>query len=213
MQSLAPYASYSSWTLLLSGLRIAIPPGRIDSGYLASLGLTGQRRDTIVSALRFLRLVDLEDRPTAALVALVESRGDEYRRQLHNLVLEAYSALFREVDVGRAATKNQLDDYFRKRGAKGSVVRKSSSFFMSLAREADIRLSPHITGVPRRGERAPKSKQVRQLTPSAAGAAEPEPSWRELLIAKFPSLNVEWSEELKREWFASFRELLRILGP
>ena len=212
MPSLPPYASFSSWTQLMRGLRVAIPPGRIDSGYLASLGLTGQKRLTIVNALRFLRLTECEDRPRTALVRLVESSGDEYREMLRNVVLEAYSSLFREMEVERRATREELEDYFRKRGAKGSVVRKSSSFFLSLAREAGMKLSPHLFGKRLRGQRAPRSRQGQTRTPTTGVSAEQGSSWRNQLIAKFPSFELEWSQELQKEWFASFRELMKILG-
>jgi len=196
----------------MRGLRVAIPPGRIDSSYMASLGLTGQKKLTIINALRFLRLVDSEDRPTAVLVQLVESSGDEYKQHLRNIILEAYSQLFNEVDIEKKATQNQLDDYFRKRGAKGSVVRKSSSFFINLAREADMKLSPHVFGIRLKGQRAPRGKQAQRPVPNTPDSTGQESSWREMLISRFPPLDVGWSEELKKEWFASFRELIRTLG-
>jgi len=179
---------------------------------LASLELTGQKRLTIVNTLRFLRLVDSQDQPRPLLARLVESSGDEYKEHLSNVILEAYSALFREVDVQKAGTKKQLDDYFRKCGAKGSVVRKSSSFFINLAREAGMKLSPHLFGIRLRGQRAPRSRQGQRVIASAASSTEQGPFWRDQLIAKFPSLDMEWSEELKKEWFASFRELMKMLG-
>jgi hypothetical protein len=50
--------------------------------------------------------------------------------------------------------------------------------------------------------------------PITTGAPEVAPiaktaSWNELLLAKFPSFDPAWPDEVKTKWFASFNELMQ----
>ena len=196
----------------MKGLRIAIPPERIDSSYLNSLGLVRDSRRTILSALRFLRLVGADYSPTPALIRLAELEGSEYVRELEGIVRQGYALLFDETDIQRSTTRDQLSGYFRRQGIKGETVRKCASFFINIAEEANIPLSPHISGVTKRGEPSQRGRQRKRASPSdyvPARRTISRDSKEQLLIDKFPSFDPTWSDEVKIKWFDDFAELMR----
>src|ERR1700730_1494553 len=114
-------------------------------------------------------------------------------------------------------TTEELADLFKKEGVSSSdTIRKCVTFFSLAAKDAGIKLSPHIK--PYAGARRPS----RRRSASSAGITESaEPSkfpvvleqnsseW-ELLLSKFPNFDPSWSDDLVNRWLIGFERLSKI---
>ena len=209
--NLPPYVAYSTWRRLLDSLDSAVP-AKFDRSLYDRLGFSGTQIFTLKAALYFFDLTNRDDTPTEKLHQLVKVKGDERKEILNKIVREAYLPLFNRLDVGNA-TSGQLSDYFESLYAKGDIRRKCGSFFLSIAAEAGIKLSPHFfkrakSGLGRKKEaakiRAERHEKADYQLPAA------RKSWEELLLDKFPGLDPTWPEVIKKAWFEDFKELLRL---
>ncbi|MBI2287869.1 MAG: hypothetical protein HYU83_02625, partial [Chloroflexi bacterium] len=102
------------------------------------------------------------------------------------------------------------------------VNRKCIKFFISLAADAGLTLSPFMTkrfrvantstgsaatkNVPKRTRRKMNGNTV---IPSKLEQIPENMSWNRMLLDKFPSYDPNWSEEIQLKWFAAYDELLK----
>ncbi len=73
---LPPYVSYRTFRNFLDGLQVGGMPARIDRSYWGDR-LSGTTGTQLISALRFLNLVDASGLPTNRLKMLVAARGPQ----------------------------------------------------------------------------------------------------------------------------------------
>ena len=224
-KGLPPYTPYTKWLQLLGWLRKDLPD-RIDDSYLQYLHVNQAIRSTLYTALRFLQLVDKEDRPNESLSALVGSQGEEHREQLREIVNRSYDPILRGVRL-KSATPDQLRDKFREQGANGDVVRKCFSFFVAIADDAGLDLSPHIS----RRRRQPKGRMHKKSTPATVEtpkvdqaadrddlvlpdtATKAASSSLALILAKFPDYDASWDDATAIRWRESVALILAALNP
>ncbi len=151
---LPPYASYSTWQKLLDAFGQFLPE-QIDSSYYKGLKLSGSSLKSLRLALRYLGLIDDNDVPRDGLKRLIKARegasGEKKSAVLREILQHAYPALFSPEDKLVSATLGQLSTYFDGLGAKGQMLQKCMTFFLSLATEAELDLSPHLAGRSRLG--------------------------------------------------------------
>lgn len=208
--SLPPYVSYRTWQRLLTDLRDlkGSLPNRIDRSLYDSLGFSGTQIATLRVTLRFFGLVNVNDAPTEKLRALLRSDKEVLKR----IVQEAYGQLFEELDV-RTATPGQLQDYFEKAGARGDIVRKCVSFFLAIASECGIELSPSLLKRPKSGmgRKTTAAKIMAERRKSNRTVLATDKSLPELLFRKFPEFDPSWPAAIKKKWFDDFKDLFRIL--
>jgi hypothetical protein len=218
-----PYVPYRTLKNFLEGLKISIP-SRIDRSVMGSM--SGAIQSQLAASLRYLGLTSDKGLPTERLAKVVNSEGPERQKHLREMVMQAYPFLFKGFDLQRATTR-QLEEEFGKVGAGGQTVRKCMAFFMSIAKESEIPLSPHIK--PFQGaSRAPRQRRAtplgtngseRELEPIAPASAGPDGNvtWAQLLLSKFPSFDPAWPDDVKAKWFDAFDRLMRqdgnIRGP
>ena len=101
----------------------------------------------------------------------------------------------------------------------GDVARKCIKFFIALANDAGIPLSPFVTkksGTARAStgtRRATKKGTVRtNKKPSIPITTKEIPNGRfsdNMLLTKFPTFDPTWSDEVKLKWFEAFDQLLK----
>jgi hypothetical protein len=210
-----PYISFKTFDSFIRSLKVGIPT-RIDRSVLSSM--SGGVQAQLMSALRFLGLVTPHSVTTEKLSAFVNSEGPERERVLSGLLKESYPFLFQDFDLQRATT-GQLEEAFRKVGASGDTIRKCVAFFLSAAKGAAIAVSPHIkvSGISRGPNRPRKA-----ASPATPGTEEEEEkpgetplspplmtSWNQMLLAKFPSFDPAWPNDVKAKWFESFERLMK----
>ena len=224
-KGLPPYTPYATWLELIGWLSKGLPD-RIDDSYLQYLRVNQAIRSTLYTTLRFLQLVDEEDRPNDALAALVGSQGEEHREKLREVVNRSYNPILRGIRL-KSATPDQLRDKFQEQGANGDVVRKCLSFFVAIADDAGLDLSPHI---PRRRRKA-KGRMLKKSTPATVETpkvgqaadgddltlpdtiAKAASSSLALILAKFPDYDASWDDATAIRWRESVALILAALKP
>jgi len=208
-----PYLSFKTFNAFIQGLKVGIPT-RIDRTVINSM--SGAVQAQLMSALRYLGLVSQHAVTNEKLATLVNSEGPERERVLSGILRDGYPFLFADFDLQRATT-GQLEEAFRKVGASGETIRKCVAFFLAAAKAAGIAVSPHIktSGVSRNPSKPKKAASTdgSDLRNSAEGPlAPPIPpmaSWSQMLLAKFPSFDPAWPDEVKAKWFESFDRLMK----
>lgn len=218
-----PYISPTTFRHLLEQLK-KNPTDRIDRSYLDPMH-SGSTSTQIMSALRYLNLVDSINKPTHHLNLLVGCPDEERPKRLKDIAAAAYGFILNNgtVDV-QTATYQQLEElFYDNSGVDGDVRRKCIKFFTSLAQEAGVQLSPHITKKVRMGRGSGGSRTAPRKTSSHSRTAEiPQPVVKvpehtELLdkfLSKFPDFNPGWTEEQKTKWLEGFTLfMLRIYPP
>ena len=141
---LPPYVSYRTFLNFIEGLQQTIP-ARIDRSYWGDR-LSGSTGTQLVSALRFLDMIDINGFPTAKLRQLVGSKGSQRTELLKQVTHESYSFFFLSQVDPQAATYAQLEEAFHDNYQIASdVARKSIKFFIGLAADGGMKLSPFVT--------------------------------------------------------------------
>ena len=216
---LPPYVSYRTFRNFLDGLQVGGMPARIDRSYWGDR-LSGTTGTQLISALRFLNLVDASGLPTNRLKMLVAARGSQRNELLRQVTFEAFAPLMKAGLDPQNATYSQLEEIFHDNfNLSGDVSRKCIKFFIMLAGDAGVHLSSFITKrlkSPRTGTNAKNTKRALARTSRnevVPNGLEEVPnqvlSWEQLVLSKFPTFDPAWSDELKLKWFESYEELLK----
>lgn len=211
-----PYLSFKTFKTFIDSLKVGIPT-RIDRTVLSSM--SGAVQSQLMAALRYLGLVTAHSVTTVQLASLVNSEGAEYERILTTILKEGYPFLFGgEFDLMRATT-GQMEEAFRKAGASGETIRKCVAFFLAAAKSASLPVSPYI-----KTSSVTRAPRIKRQTNGGAGGAQPlvgdippaippaMTNWSQMLLAKFPSFDPAWPDEVKAKWFESFDKLMKSDG-
>jgi hypothetical protein len=163
----APYMSYKGFKNYFAKFAEDGVPARFDSSYFGNVSgsLIAQVRGT----LHHLDLIDDERRPTELLKRIVAADDAGRKTYLREIFEEKYSDA---LALGENATSGQLAEVFRKRGLGGATVQKAAAFFLSMAQDVGVEVSPHFkkSGTPSgnggvRKRRAPKTQQQTTAAP------------------------------------------------
>jgi len=215
---LPPYVSYRTFQNFIERLQQRIP-SRIDRSYWGDI-LSGSTGTQLMAALRFLRLIDANGKPTERLEPLVMSRGESRAELLRELIKNAYSFVVNSPLDLESATYAQLGEIFNNTfQMTDDVNRKCAKFFIAMSGDAGLPLSPFITRRTRvthaiAGAKKPLKKAAGRtnrnaLVPQGIEEIPDNLSWHSMLLAKFPDFDPSWSEEIKVKWFTAFDELLK----
>jgi hypothetical protein len=215
---LPPYVSYRTFYNFLERLQQHIP-SRIDRSYWGDL-LSGSTGTQLMAALRFLNLVDINGKPTELLKPLVESRGEARTRLLYELTNDAFDFVCQGSLDLESATYAQLQEVFHHTfQLTEDVSRKCVKFFIAIARDAQIPISPFIlkrtrstystTGIKTGSKKAAERTNRNAAIPQVQDEIPKSDTWDSMLLAKFPDFDPSWSDDLKMKWFAAFDELLK----
>ena len=141
---LPPYVSYRTFLNFIDGLQQRVP-ARIDRSYWGEM-LSGSTGTQLMAALRFLGLIDASSKPTGRLKPLVSAKGDQRRELLKEITSEAFGFVLQGSLDHQNATYAQLEEAFHSTfQLADDVGRKCIKFFIALASDAGIPLSPFIT--------------------------------------------------------------------
>lgn len=213
-----PYVSYRSFLTLLEELQRGLP-ARIDRSYWGDK-FSGSTGTQLMSALRFLNLVDSSCMPTSNLKELVTARGPSRVEILRKISRESFVFLMNSSFESEKATYAQLEEVFRDiYQVDRDVARKCIKFFIELANDARIPLSPFITKKSKGSRTAPVAEKVPKrngtrknqnlIVPQNSELFPHQMSWKELLLTKFPSFDPTWPSDVQLKWFEAFDELLK----
>lgn len=142
--AIPPYVPFPSLKSFVQNAGQQGLANRIDRSVLTNF--SGSTQTQLITALRFLGLIDAKGHPTDRLETLVRASGtDEWSNALAAALRDRYPTLFGEFDLARA-TPNQFGERFRGTfPGSDAVQRKAVTFFLGAAQDAKIPISPHIT--------------------------------------------------------------------
>jgi hypothetical protein len=139
-----PYVSYRTMKTFVQDLHEHEVPGKIDKD--VTKRFSGSVAKQLMTAIRFLELVDKHDTPRPKLFELSETFGtDRWSSSLSDLLRTQYAPIFKAVDLA-STTPTQVHAAFKDTyGGKDDVLKKCELFFLQAAKEAGIPLSKRIT--------------------------------------------------------------------
>jgi hypothetical protein len=200
---LPPYVSYRTFKTFLERLEQGIP-ARIDRSFWGE-SFSGTTGNQLMAALMFLSLVDGSGTPTNRLKLLVGAKDVKRNDILKQTCMDAFDFLFKGTFDTQTATPAQMQKAFHSNfKISAGVNRKCIKFFMDMANDAGISLSPFITSKKMISKMA-KNTAMYQNTEENSGKS----TWDTKLLEKFPSFDPTWPDEIKNKWFQAFDELLR----
>ena len=214
---LPPYVSYRTFQTFIDDLKQTVP-ARIDRSYWGK-SFSGTTGNQLMAALLFLGLIDGNGMPTNRLKLLAGAKDVKKTDILRQTCSEAFDFLFKGSFDPQTATPAQLQEMFHSNfQISSSVSRKCIKFFVDMAKDAGIALSPFIIKQTRTysvastktAGKKPGPKTGRNtLVPQNVDEIPDRTSWDKLLLNKFPSFDPSWSDDVKMKWFSAFDELLR----
>ncbi len=139
----APYAPISALQRFFDRIRDRQAPDLVDHTYLEKLNVASNNEYALLSALKFLGIVDDRGKPTHAYRLLQTT--DRFELTLQHLVRTAYKALF---DVGgESFSTDDLVNYFRVTSS-ASQAKNAARFFQAVCRLAALGSGEQITESP-----------------------------------------------------------------
>jgi hypothetical protein len=214
---LPPYVSYRTFQNFLEGLQQGIP-ARIDRSYWSDR-LSGGTGVQLMSALRFLRLIDANNVPTSQLKLLAAAKGSQRAEILKQVANEAFSFLMQGSLDLQSSTYAQFQEAFDNTfELTDGVSRKCVKFFVEMASAAGMPLSPFISKRLRSARSSSGTKTMPKKMEGRANRKSTVPQhpeeiplqmpWDKMLLTKFPTFDPTWTDEVKLKWFEAFDKLL-----
>ena len=216
-----PYGPFKAFKQVLLDMGGSVVPRRLDSSYWGS-GRSGASQAALNTAFKFFGLVNDNKGATPKLDEFIKQFKADAKEALADLIFDAYQDASEKVDDLDSATLGQLRDAFKSAYAvDGDVLQKAVRFFVHGVTDAGKTLSPYITngtrGIGRAAARPRgRARRGRSATPITEAVQSSKtdgrpPTVAELLLAKFPDFDPQWSEETKQKWFDSLRNLKQLL--
>jgi hypothetical protein len=212
---LPPYVSYRTFYNFVERLQQHMP-SRIDRSYWGEL-LSGSNGTQLMAALRFLYLIDINGKPMEVFKRLVEAKAEQRTKLLHDITDDAYGFVLKSSLDLESATYSQLVEVFHSTyQLTDDVSRKCVKFFIALAGDAGLKISPFITKRTRSGTGTKSSSRktvIRTnrnlIIPQEKDEVPHTSSWHGMLLSKFPNFDPSWPDEIKMKWFSAFDEMLK----
>ncbi len=171
------YVSWGAFLNFINRLRETGVPQRIDRSLMGNQ--SGSLISALIAGLKALNLIDDSQRPTETMKRLVAATDEERQPIYKELFERAYSFVHDDQEFHLAtATTAQLSQKFREQGMSGSTVTKGIAFFLTLAKMADVKVSPHLKAPPAprtNGKKASKAAPKRDAEPEAEEQVYEEP--------------------------------------
>jgi Family of unknown function (DUF5343) len=173
-----PYVAFSTFKSMIAGFKEHVLPSRVDRSVLGNFsGIVGGQ---LITTLRFLGLIDPENKPTPALKALVETvNTNEWPQELTATLKRAYAPIF-QLNL-QSASPSQFGEHFASNyPGEGSTQRKSMTFLLTAIQEAKIPISPYILknkkprSAPTKKRAARQNGQGQRVDPGS-GRIDPPP--------------------------------------
>jgi hypothetical protein len=155
-----PTISFKSMTGLFNQLREhGHVPTRIDKTLMPKA--SGSQQSATIAALRYLGLIDETGKPVGETFSNLVLANDDDRKDLIAQILKSsYGFIFDDKSFAiDKASSGEMVEKFRNQNLTGSTVTKTIQFFLAAAKDANIKVSPHIKAPP-----APKPSGIPRKT-------------------------------------------------
>jgi hypothetical protein len=143
----APYVPAKALDAFFERIRYVSTPEKVDAGLLLDYGISKGNVFALISALKFLGLIDEDNMPTEVFKAL-QMTGGEFTKNLQGVVENSYADLFSKLDITRDS-REHVRNYFA-RNFSTAKASDAATLFLTLCRKADIPLSEDLQS--KRGE-------------------------------------------------------------
>ena len=131
-----PYAPPANVVAVLQRVRRMNMPVKISREFLIGASISTNIVPRVSGALRFLGLVDTEDRPTDALRVLASSTEDEYQQLLEQMIRTAYATDFQNINPATDPQQKIIDTF--QRYTPKSQHSRQVMLLLGLCREAGM---------------------------------------------------------------------------
>lgn len=207
----APYAPVSALEEFFDKIKNVSVPARVDQRFLQKLNIAANNEWSLLSALKFLGVIDQQGVPTPAYRRLLSK--DQFEDTLRHLVESAYASVLEMGGLGMSM--DDLANYFRV-ASSPSQAKNAARFFRAVARMAG--LEDGRPGTP------PPVRPVDSLF-SARVVPDREPRHddeetnailaraRARLLDKLPEPRADWAAAEYEAICDKFLEMLRYLEP
>jgi hypothetical protein len=200
----APYAPISALQRFFERIRDRQTPDRVDHKFLRKLSVAHNNEYSLLSALKFLGILDEFGTPTTSYRSLQST--DRFEEALWSLVQRAYKPVF---DAGADAwTDGELIDFFRL-NSSASQAKNAARFFRAVCRLADRARSEEPSSRVQLETRQPAADIKRETVPVRT-TTESLPA-KASLLEKLPVAQPGWSAEDYLNICDRFLEMLRHL--
>jgi len=212
-----PYGPPANLQTIFEAWRERGLPSVIDRAWFERIGLSGNLATRNLHALRFLRLIDDDRRPTEHAQRLAIAATGDFASALAAIVRTSYAKVWAICDPADAP-RARIEDAFRH---ELPVAQRSRmvACFIGLGRLAGLRIA---VDAPRAGRGRVTRRVSRVMPPPAAAVppAQPAPApapaggHRELfaaLLEKFPAFDPAWPDGVKERWFDAFARFHDVL--
>jgi hypothetical protein len=202
----APYAPVSAFVEFLDKIPDKSVPSHVDRTFLQKLNVAAGNEWALLSALKFLGIIDAQGTPTTEYRKLLDS---EHRQEtLRNLVEGAYAPL---LAMGGAAMSNaDLVNYFRV-ASSPSQARNAARFFQSVRRLAGGARHVPVGVVPDRPTEEPVVAQAPGVDRPTRDRETILAEAKARLLEKLPAPEPGWSAAEYAAIMDRFLEILQHL--
>lgn len=138
-----PIISASTFTSFIESLKNTKVPPVIDASLLPKM--SGSVRSSLMSALRYLNLIDSAGIVNERLRTLVKAyQTEDWKAVFGDIVRVQYHEIVNGIDL-ESGTANQLYEAFRTKGnVDGQMLEKAVRFYLATLSEAGWTFSPHF---------------------------------------------------------------------
>lgn len=207
----APYAPISALREFFARIKHVGAPGVVDRKFIQKLNVASNNEWALLSALKFLGIIDDRGEPTSAYRSL---QSDRFEETLRHLVETAYAPLLEIGGLGMSI--EDLENYFRVTSSP-SQAKNAARFFRELtrlsgitqARPTPIRHLPAealVARVAEPGEESGSARAVNEDTRSLVLRAKAS------LVQKLPAPRADWTAAEYEAICNSFLQMLEHLG-
>ena len=216
-----PYISQNVWKPFFEKMRTVKRPDQLNIAELKEYGVAGGQGPALLSALKFLRLVDDAGKTTDRF-KLIQVSGDQFKKNLGQILDEAYSDLFAKHPLNNAKYEH-LQNYFTLKYSAASAKKMAKSFAVlcqmaSLESPAFLKMrSLEVADRPPRPPAATKEHAHNKREEHKTNRAEySTPSSHEDLAREFIKANPlptggQWEASTLKTYFEEYRNTLTLL--
>ena len=205
---LAPYVPVTTLRNFLERIRWVTTPKKVDKKLLDDYGIAEPNKSALLSALKFLGLIDDNGIPTS-LFRKLQSSGDEFRGNLEEVIRKAYADLFVQFDVLRS-DRERICNYFATNYSP-ATAKKATIVFVDLCKEVGVLAGEPEAEIPEVGVTGVKSTKVKAAVSSPEIESTDTLNLRELYAQRLieSDLNITIGPGMDADALKEARQILR----
>jgi hypothetical protein len=205
---LAPYVPVATLHSFLERIRWVTTPKKVDKKLLDDYGIPEPNKSALLSALKFLGLIEDDGTPTSLLRKL-QSSGDEFRSNLEEVVRKSYADLFVRFDILKG-DREKICNYFATNYSP-ATAKKATILFIDLCKEIGVLAGETEGETPETRATGIKGTKAKAAVSSPGTDSTGTLSLRELYAQKLieSDLNITIGPGMDAEALKEARQILR----